>query len=121
LPWDKSYEILTELVLPRKYHHTKVTNDLGNSYQVDLDPEANFDYFTSYRLFSDGTLISIFKAIDECLKNVYSGKTYNKDVGLPTHYTIGNLVVLEEFGDYGTEEKPFLHSRITVLLPVKAR
>lgn len=109
---------------------------VGNSdYQaanICYDPEADFNYFSMSRNANDGTLIFDFEAMQDVLCKVLSCQTYNKAVltEVPddeeyfnTHhfkYTIGDIVLCQEYGDeFATEEKPWMKRRTTALLPIK--
>ena len=93
-----------------------------------IDPDADFEYFTSSSSIHDGTLLFIKECADNCVCKIVSGQTYNKKIGPPkdgdtVHYTVGNLVVLSEYDmdetKFATKDKRWLHERTTVLLPIK--
>lgn len=112
----------------RKY---TVTGHLDDSTEVEyhvnieINPDAEFDYFTSDSFISDGTLLFLAESYDKILRRVVSIETYNKELGPPrngctVHYVIGNLVrVLEYDGNWIPEDRPFLRERTTVFLPLK--
>lgn len=92
---------------------------------VDFDPNADFDYYTSAVVVHDGTLMFVLEAIEKCLIKVATAQTYCLKSRAPKsgdsiHYTIGNAVVLNEYGDqFAPPEKPWMQERTTVLLPIK--
>ena len=92
---------------------------------VDHNPNANFDYFTSEELTHDGTYIFIMQAVIKCIKKIATGATYYRNAGKPEdgaflHYTIGNAIVLNEYGEqFAPEDRPWMRERTTVLLPIK--
>ena len=109
---------------------------VGNSeHQVAnicYDPEADFNYFSMSRNANDGTLIFDFETMQDVLCKVLSCQTYNKAVltEVPDDeeyfnnhhfkYTIGDIVLCQEYGDeFATEEKPWMKRRTTALLPIK--
>lgn len=99
---------------------------------IYYDPDAEFNYFTMNRNTNDGTLLFDFEAMKNVLDNVLSCSTYNKTVMaevpndreyINTHhykYTIGDIVLCQEYGDkFATEEKPWMRRRTTALMPIK--
>lgn len=92
---------------------------------VKHDPDAGFQYFTSASLVHDGTLKFFRDACVSCVSNVMTRRTYflGADKPLPgevVKYTVGNFVVLDEYGDkFAPEGRPWMKSCTTVLLPVK--
>lgn len=92
---------------------------------VDYDPTENFEYFTYSSIRHDGTLIFVKEAIDNCMSKVLLCGTYdiNKRApfdGCTIKYTIGDFVVLNEYGkQFSTKEKPWMQQRTTVFLPIK--
>lgn len=92
---------------------------------VNYDPSENFEYFTYSSIRHDGTLIFVKEAIDNCMSKVLTGSTYNANKQAPfdgciINYTIGNFVVLNEYGtQFSTNEKPWMQQRTTVFLPIK--
>lgn len=107
----------------------------NNEHQVAsicYDPEADFNYFSMSRNANDGTLIFDLEVMQDVLCKVLSCQTYNKAVltEVPDDeeyfnnhhfkYTIGDIVLCQEYGDeFATEEKPWLKRRTTALLPIK--
>ena len=99
---------------------------------ICYDPKVDFNYFSMSRNTNDGTLLFDFEAMQDVLCKVLSCQTYNKAVltEIPddeeyfnTHhfkYTIGDIVLCQEYGDeFATEEKPWMKRRTTALLPIK--
>lgn len=96
---------------------------------ITYDENADFEYFTMERCVCDGTLVFMADLMKDCFNKVISYQTCNVKK-LPSDfqkepfkyeisYTVGNFVCCEEFGDFGTEEKPWMKSRFTVMLPIK--
>ena len=107
------------------------TNDNEEKISLDLeisfDSNANFDYFTSESCIHDGTAYFIVCCMEKVMNKVLNASTYNKllfndkDIlnAQTIKYIIGNFVILDEFGDFSTKEKPWLKDRTTILLPLK--
>lgn len=99
--------------------------DVKINIGISFDGDADFDYFTSSTCVHDGTLFFVREAMDECVRNVCTARTYNKNIGAPGHgdnirYVVGNFVVLTEYdGDFVPDDKPWMRERTTVLLPLK--
>lgn len=92
---------------------------------VNYNTTEDFEYFTYSSIRHDGTMLFIKEAIDDCMSKVLSGRTYNANKQAPfdgctINYTIGNFVVLNEYGErFSTKEKPWMQQRTTVFLPIK--
>lgn len=94
--------------------------------ELVLNADADFQYFTSESFVSDGSLAFITDASEKLISRVLGGRSYYAGLKEPEYgdtieFTIGNLILLTEHGDFGTEEKPWLRERNTVLLPVAMR
>ena len=94
--------------------------------ELVLNADADFQYFTSESFVSDGSLAFITDASEKLISRVLGGRSYYADLKKPEdgetiEFTIGNLVLLTEHGNFGTEEKPWLTERNTILLPVAMR
>lgn len=93
--------------------------------EVCFDENADFDYFTSETCVHDGTLYFVLECVDRCINKVLCATTYDTRLrrkiinGCTIKYTVGNFVVSNEHGNFGSEAKPWLNSRTTVLLPLK--
>ena len=78
---------------------------------------------TCSSLIHDGTLLFVSNAISDCIKNVVRAQTYDSRKGphkSHVKYTLGNLVVLNEYNkDFASPDKPWMIERTTVLLPIK--
>lgn len=91
--------------------------------EIELNADADFDYFTSDTIIHDGSLCFAPQLV--CVQNVVRGWTYNKNIGEPERgdrikYTVGNFVFLNEYdGDWVPADKPWMRERVTVLLPLK--
>ena len=93
-------------------------------YSIEYNPQSQFDYFASESIISDGAIYFRTKAIMDVIDRVAQCQTYYIPKGAPTDgdfikYTVGNVVFIEEYGDYGQEGKRWLNTRITVMLPIK--
>ena len=132
--WDEAKEIDirntldTMLGSKRQYVLTGKTDDESNvkyNIFVTVNPDANFDYFTSDSYLSDGTMLFFIESLQRLLSKVLLLQTYNKNLGKPIngcniHWTIGNYIYLDEFdGDWIPKEKEWMNMRTTVLLPLK--
>ena len=137
-----SYKSMTEFytvdIFEKMYKSRTLETGItvGNSdhqiANIYYDPEADFNYFSMSRNTNDGTLMFDFEAMKDVLHKVLSCQTYNKSIlsEVPnneeffnTHhfkYTVGDIVLCQEYGDeFGTEEKPWMKRRTTALLPIK--
>ena len=99
--------------------------ELQYDVSLTIDPDGEFDYFTSDSFISDGTLLFEGESIHKLIGRVLTLQTYNKNLGIPIngctiHWTIGNIVILHEFdGDWIPENKKWMNMRTTILLPLK--
>lgn len=100
-------------------------NKVNLNVELSFDANADFDYFISESSVHDGTLVFELNAMEKCVQKVCCGVTYNKKLLAPQNrdsikFTVGNFVVLNEFGNqFSTDDKPWLQQRTTVLLPLK--
>ena len=96
---------------------------------LTYDEDADFEYFTMERCVCDGTLAFMTDLMRDCFNKIVGLQTCNV-TKIPSDfqenpfkyeisYIVGNFVCCEEFGDFGTEEKPWMKSRFTVMLPIK--
>jgi hypothetical protein len=107
------------------FYGEEVTCDIPVS--IFYDENAEFEYFTMEHCICDGTLLFMEELCLDILNKVFRLQTINKEkVNANTDlfkneiiYTVGNFVVCTEYGDFGTEDKPWLNSRFTVMLPIK--
>lgn len=92
---------------------------------ITIDPNGDFDYFTSDSFISDGTFLFWADCIDGLLRKVLSLGTYNKELGEPSNgctvnWVIGNVVSCVEYdGDWVPADKKWMRERVTMLLPLK--
>lgn len=96
---------------------------VANGISVQYDPKAQFEYFISFSSRHDGSLFFELEAIKILAEKIRSGNSYFAPVkplsGQKT-YIIGDLIILNEYGEeFSTEEKPWMQQRTTVCLPVK--
>lgn len=135
--WTNAIEIDSEKIFTNVLKDCRnwlIRRELEDGTKIDItiyltiNPEAEFDYFTSSSSVHDGTLVFKLELINDYICNVICGKTYNKNMGEPksnntVHYIVGNLVVLNEYDmDHNkicSKDKPFLCERTTVLLPIR--
>ena len=107
-----------------------VTNGDFN-YTIKYDPNCEYDYFTMSRCNCDGTLIFYNELCSKTLNKVINAETcksdsmtdeiYDNIKDYIVEYTIGDFVFGDEYDleKFGTKEKPWMHSRFTVMLPIK--
>ena len=119
-------EILSEYLDENKEYRVLLDNDFTIVLKVDAD--ASFDYFTMKSYRCDGTMIFYNQLMVDCLNTILSCRTYPNNVSLPKDlsnktfvYTIGNFVLGHEYDEnkFKTEEKPWMYSRFSVMLPIK--
>lgn len=112
----------------RKYKLTGHLDDGSKvSYDVNItiNPDGDFDYFTSDSFISDGTFLFWAECVDGLLRKVLSLETYNKKLGAPSNgcivnWVIGNVVSCAEYdGDWNPDDKKWMRERVTMLLPLK--
>lgn len=107
----------------------KLTHVTAN-YMVKIkhDENADFQYFASASCLNDGTLLFQQNLIHRVASKVVTLQTcyapYANDLAKSgTHivnWTIGNFVLLNEYGDqYAPQGKPWMKMRSTVLLPLR--
>lgn len=99
------------------------------SVVIKYSPSETFEYFTLKECVCDGTFLFASQLMEEILNSLLGVQAYNSktipeealiDVwGYNVIYTIGDFVFNIENGDFGTEDKPWLHSRFTMMLPLK--
>lgn len=86
----------------------------------------NYQYKVIRSIVCDGTLSFFQDLILRIMDDLINQRTYFK-LTLPKekinklqdiNYTIGDFKLIDEFGDYGIKDKPWLHSRFTVELPI---
>jgi len=84
---------------------------------IEYDKDANFNkfFYTMYK--HDGTLLFTTYGM---LGFVNSIAIFVLKRSEKVHITMGNVILVSEFGkQFGTEEKPWLRERDTIILPVK--
>lgn len=105
----------------------KLTGDFV--INIRHDENTDFEYFTMERCTCDGTLIFMLELVERVFMKVLRCKTINNEK-VPSDfnnnpfdyeicYTVGDFVICDEYGDFGTKEKPWMKSRFTVMLPIK--
>ena len=118
--WTKAEEVKAKKV----FNYAKRTFGLSpkDNVQIVFDENVELDYFSSQSCCHDGTILFELETYMEIVARIVTGKSYFISKGEPqkyTKYTIGNFVCLNEYGNFGTEEKPWMHQRTTIMLPVK--
>ena len=122
--YDNTLDVF-EYVLNRK-SLSNLTAEWNNTihYSIEYDSEADFDYFVSETDMTDGTLVYKMNVEGAVIERVAKCLTYFIPKGAPSSgdnvkYTVGSLVVIDEWRNVGTHDKPWMKNRITVMLPVK--
>ena len=119
-------EILSEYLDKNGEYKVMLDNNFNIILKVDSD--ATFDYFTMKSCRCDGTMMFYNQLMVDCLNNILSCGTYPNNVTLPEDlsnktfiYTVGNFVLGHEYDEqkFKTEEKPWIYSRFTAMLPIK--
>ena len=119
-------EILSEYLDKNGEYKVMLDNNFNIILKVDSD--ATFDYFTMKSCRCDGTMMFYNQLMVDCLNNILSCGTHPNNVALPEDlsnktfiYTIGNFVLGHEYDEnkFKTEEKPWMYSRFTAMLPIK--
>lgn len=106
-------------------HYILKSDNIKISVDVIHNPSADFQYFTSYVARTDGTMIFELEAMQEIFNRLAQCGTYfNKAVaphnGAHVTYTVGNFVVVREYGkEFSPPDKPWMSERLTVMLPIK--
>lgn len=117
-----------------KYENVKITVEekelIGDIIaNISYNENADFEYFTMEQCICDGTLLFIDELLQKVFLKVMYIQTVNSEkipddfnknpFDYELSYTVGNFVICDEYGDFGAKEKPWLHSRFTVMLPIK--
>lgn len=96
--------------------------------KIVYDPDADFSYFTCDGCTCDGTLYFTTEIMRKLAYKVVTVQTYDKRLseqlmsgkGKGIKWTVGNYVVLTEYGEkFAPEKKPWMNERVTVLLPLR--
>lgn len=97
---------------------------------IEYNPNEKFEYFTTECCLCDGTAYFYFQLCEKILEKLLIGTTYYKPK-LPENYenemekyvmkyTVGDFIFASEFGEeFATEDKPWMLSRFSVMLPIK--
>ena len=91
---------------------------------IKFDPEAEYDTVCAEISVHDGTLYFTYELIEKVIKHFSSANVYTWQKGSPESgsnitYTVGDFIIINESGSYGTAEKPWLREKTTVVLPFK--
>lgn len=129
--WDKAYEMDSKIKFQKDNLSLSRISENANGgadvcqVNIEVNPDGDFEYCVSKSVLSDGTLAHLDGVLNELYNRIITGSSYCKSQKLPEKYnaisyTVGNYVVLTEYDDnFGTENKPFLKERISVMLPVR--
>lgn len=89
-------------------------------------PKAEFESYFVESVKCDGTYLFFAEVVNRVVGNMLAGyipKGYQncfvENVPMEITYYIGKAVLVEEHGDFGTEEKPWMKRRFTAFLPYK--
>ena len=100
--------------------------DVGHRViDIIIDPDGDFDYFTSESCLCDGTYYFYIETIRKALLKIITGQTYNSNYTKPKitdaiSYTVGNVIVLDEYDyKFAPQDRPWLTSRVTIMIPLK--
>jgi hypothetical protein len=92
----------------------------------DKNINDNYEYQIIRECICDGTLMFMEDLMLEELQLLSNQETcfklttpQNTNMVAGINYTIGDFKIDSEYGDFGTKEKPWLHSKFRVSLPVK--
>ena len=111
---------------------TKLLFENGETTEISVKHNSNaqFDYFSTESFCCDGTLLFMLELCEKVLNRILTGqscyipkipkdageKPYNYDIS----FEVGNFVFAEEYGEqFATEDKRWMKSRFTVMLPIK--
>ena len=124
LDWTKAKEYNYESLYTKRIPDGEYAYDDDIAFNFKYNPNADFQYFTSIQFVHDGTLLFISYGVQELINRIYSAATYNKLIGEPqknkiASYIYGNSIILNEYGAFGTENKPWLSERTTILIPIE--
>lgn len=106
-----------------------VKNEYGDEghkvVNIIVDPNGDFDYFTSETCLFDGTLLFYTNTVTKALSKIITGQTYNSNCTKPKltdtiSYTVGNVITIcEHDNKFAPQDKPWLTSRLTVMIPLR--
>lgn len=91
------------------------------------DPAADFDYAAMASCAHDGTQFFIFQLMYQIASRLEGAETYYVPAGEPRvkagydmtlHYTVGDFVIFDRFGESPDTSRPFLRQHTTVFLPI---
>lgn len=125
LDWTKAEEYNYESLYINRIPDGRYNYDDDDIiFNVKYNPNGDFQYFTSFQFVHDGTLLFISYGVQNLINRIYSAATYNKLIGEPqknkiASYIYGNPVILNEYGAFGAENKPWLLERTTILIPIE--
>lgn len=132
LSFDDWYEVSPEHFLKFDEDHKSISNftddsnELNIEIEITYDPEADFEYFTTSSEKHDGSICYEAECAHRCVLKILELKTYNKNIKIPEgygnykfKYTIGNIVVVNEYDEkFANTDKPWTNEKTTALLPI---
>ena len=91
---------------------------------IKFDPNVEYDALCAKQLVHDGTLYFTYECIEMLIKEFVTCNVWPLEKGSPksgSHitYTVGDFVIINTNGPYGSDSKPWLHTKTTVVLPFK--
>ena len=130
----KKKSIIKKLQRGQEYIAKYKTNK-GKEFECHFkyNPNAQFNYCTSERCVCDRTLVFLRELADKCVLKMLELRTYNKAIltddmmkdfnkgKYDIYYEFGNIICFDEYHEslFATEDKKFLKSRFTTILPIK--
>jgi len=146
--WDDAYVFNPITEFERIFGEQKVIKDDSNSFslklesqsldgsqkgfmkfEVEYDPNAEFEYFTTTSSTHDGTLIFVGDNIRRLLEKIIFLQTQNKNkitedfrkdmFSYSLKYTIGDIVMHSDFGMKEINGRNMMGQTDTVCLPIK--
>ena len=94
--------------------------------RAKYSPKAEFNGYFVETVRCDGTYLFFAELINKVVGYMLSGyipqgyqHCFIENVPMEITYYVGNAVLSEEHGDFGTEDKPWMNSRFTAFLPYK--
>lgn len=113
----------------RSYCITLSNHDGCSKITITYNPEYDkFQYVSFNHNYHDGTLLFVVDCIKELIYKPFSLQTcniYNAPNDITSNwynydykYVIGDVVYINEFGDFGTDEKPWIHTHTVAAMPI---
>lgn len=115
------YSAVGEVAVEAGDHPTTVTVDLH------YDPDSEYDYATMASCSHDGTFLFTLQLVQRIVERLVKAETYYTAAGCPLtvqgqdmtfHYTVGDFVIFDRFGESPDPDRPFLTQHTSVYLPI---